>query len=231
VFPIFCQQLLGFTAQQTGLILMPGSFATICMMPFVGILMKKKFPPQIMAGAGFILFFISTWLLSKSNLQSGESDFLIPLIVRGLGLSLLFVPLTTLALAPLPPRDIAQGAGLNNMVRQLGGSFGVALMTTYIASRVAFHRMDALGHINQFTNATQERLSILTSGFQSKGFSIDVAKQMAYKALDGAVSRQAALLSYMDAFFVVGVFFLVCVPLLILQRTPKNAPAGLEAAH
>jgi MFS transporter, DHA2 family, multidrug resistance protein len=231
VFPIFCQQLLGFTSEQTGLLLMPGSLATIFMMPFVGILMKKKFPPQIMAATGFILFFISTWLLSKSNLQSGESDFLIPLIIRGMGLSLLFVPLTTLALSPLPPKDIAQGAGLNNMMRQLGGSFGVAIMTTFIAQRVAFHRMDFLARINIFNTATQERLSALISGFLAKGFSLDVATQMANKAMEGFVSRQAALLAYMDAFFVVGVFFLFCVPLLVFQRTPKKVSPDVATAH
>jgi len=230
IFPLFCQQLLGFTAQQTGLILMPGSLATIMMMPFVGILMKNKFPPQIMAGCGFILFFISTYLLSKSNLQSGEADFLIPLIVRGVGLSLLFVPLTTLALSPLPPKDIAQGAGLNNMVRQLGGSFGVALMTTFIAARLAFHRVDFLGHINIFNDPTNTQLSTLKAGFLAKGYSADTALQMAQRALDGIVSKQAALVSYMDAFFVVGIFFLVCVPLLYFQKSVKTT-ADLSAAH
>ena len=231
-FPIFAQQLLGFTAQQTGLLLLPGSLATICMMPFVGIMMKKKFPPQVMAGTGFTLFFISMWLLSKSSLQSGESDFLLPLIIRGIGLSLLFVPLTTLALSPLPPKDIAQGAGLNNMMRQLGGSFGVALMTTFIARRVAYHRGILLGNYNIFNNATQERLSGMVSSFISKGYSADVASRMANAAMEGFLSRQVALLSYMDAFFVVGLFLLCCVPLLILQKTPKDKPAGdLSAAH
>jgi MFS transporter, DHA2 family, multidrug resistance protein len=231
IFPLFCQQLLGFTAQQTGLILMPGSLATICMMPFVGILMKKRFPPQLMAGAGFLLFFVSTYLLSKSNLQSGEGDFLVPLIIRGIGLSLLFVPLTTLALAPLPPKDIAQGAGLNNMVRQLGGSFGVALMTTFIARRVAFHRMDFLARFNIFNPAVVERKSILVNGFIAKGISPDFAGQMANKALEGILSRQTALLAYMDAFFVVGLFFLACIPLLALQRSPKKVTADIAAAH
>ena len=231
-FPIFAQQLLGFTAQQTGLLLMPGSLATIFMMPWVGILMKKKFPPQIMAAVGFILFFISMYMLSKSTLQSGERDFLVPLIIRGVGLSLLFVPLTTLALSPLPARDIAQGAGLNNMMRQLGGSFGVALMTTFIARRIAYHRGILLGNFNIFNNSVQERLSSMTAAFLAKGYSPAVAAKMANAAMEGFLSRQVALLSYMDAFFVVGLFLLCCVPLLILQKTPKHAPdAEIAAAH
>ena len=83
VFPIFCQNLLGFTAQQTGELLIPGGLATIFMMPMVGKLLQRKVPPQIMATGGFILFFIFTYLMSNSSLSSGESDFYLPLIIRG----------------------------------------------------------------------------------------------------------------------------------------------------
>jgi len=172
------------------------------------------------------------WLLSKSSLQSGEKDFFIPLVIRGVGLSLLFVPLTTLALSPLPPKDIAQGAGINNMMRQLGGSFGVALMTTFIARRIAYHRGILLGNFNIYNNSVQERLSTFTSGFLAKGYSSGAASKMANAAMEGVLSRQVALLSYMDAFFVVGLFLLCCVPLLALQKTPKDKPdADLSAAH
>jgi len=144
----------------------------------------------------------------------------------------LFVPLTTLALTPLPPKDIAQGAGLNNMMRQLGGSFGVALMTTFLASRIAYHRGILLGNLNIFNNATQDRLSTMMGAFLAKGYSAGAASKMATGALEGALSRQVALLSYMDAFLVVGLFLLCCVPLLLLQKTPKDKPdADLSAAH
>src|SRR4051812_15698097 len=91
VFPVFCQNLLGFTAQQTGELLIPGGLATILMMPLVGKLLQRGFPPQIMATFGFIFFFFFTYMLSHSSLQSGRGDFLIPLILRGVGLAFLFV--------------------------------------------------------------------------------------------------------------------------------------------
>ena len=133
IFPVFAQNLLGFTAMQTGLILLPGGIATAVMMPTVGKLLQKKVPAQLMNAAGFLSFFYFTHLLSKSTLESGPRRTSSGRsIFRGVGLGLLFVPLTTLALSGLRGPAIAQGAGLTNMMRQLGGSFGVALITTYV---------------------------------------------------------------------------------------------------
>ena len=218
VFPIFVQNLLGFTAEQTGLILLPGSLSTALMMPFIGTALKRKAPPQIMAAIGFVLFFIATTMLSKSTLSSGTSDFFWPLIVRGIGLSFLFVPLTTMALSGLRGPDIQQGAGLNNMMRQLGGSVGIALMTTFIASRVAFHRSTLLPYLS---NLNANAVSFINGMLVRFGGSNN-AEGMAYKALEGKLSQQVYLLAYMDAFFVVGLFFLACIPLLFFQRISKN---------
>src|ERR1700761_570387 len=106
IFPVFCQNLLGFSAQQTGELLFPGGMANICMMPFVGAMLKRKVPAQFMATGGFFLFFVFTWMLSNSTLESGTGDFFWPLIVRGIGMSILFVPLTTLALQDLHGPEI-----------------------------------------------------------------------------------------------------------------------------
>jgi DHA2 family multidrug resistance protein len=230
VFPIFIQNLLGFTAEQTGLILLPGSLMTAFMMPFIGIMMKKGVPPNLMAGVGFVLFFISTTLLSHSTLVSGKGDFWWPLIFRGLGLSFLFVPLTTLALSSLRGKDIAQGAGLNNMMRQLGGSFGIAIMTTFISKRIALHRVNLLPNMSPLNNAYTERLNGIVASFMAKGYSLVDAQHMADKALEGALVRQSMLLSYMDAFYIVGIFFLICIPLLVFQKVNKNA-AIPQGAH
>ena len=222
IFPIFCQNLLGFTAQQTGLILLPGSLCTALMMPFVGTMLKKGFPPQWMAAAGFTGFFIFSLMLSGSTMGSGTDDFFWPLVVRGLGLSFLFVPLTTMALSGLAPKDIAAGAGLNNMMRQLGGSFGIAIMTTFVAQRTAFHRVTLIEHINPYNSEAAARLALYTKNFLGKGFSLQQAQAMANQAMNGAVVKQSLLMSYMDSFLIVGAFFLVCIPIvLIFQRKAK----------
>jgi DHA2 family multidrug resistance protein len=231
IFPILCQNLLGFTAQQTGLILLPGSLATALMMPFVGTMLKKGVPPQWMAAVGFTGFFLFSVLLSHSTLGSGIDDFFWPLIVRGIGLSLLFVPLTTMALSGLQGKDIAAGAGLNNMMRQLGGSFGVAIMTTFVTQRTAFHRSNLIEHINSFNPISAERINTYTKGFMAKGFPLQQAQAMANRALEGTVIKQSMLMSYMDSFLIVGVFFIICIPIVLIFQRKHEGQMILDAGH
>jgi DHA2 family multidrug resistance protein len=224
IFPVFAQSLLGFTAMQTGLILLPGGVATAFMMPLVGkILQKRLIPPQLMNAIGFVSFFLFTYLLSKSTLASGRPDFFWPLIFRGIGLGFLFVPLTTLALSGLRGKDIAQGAGMTNMMRQLGGSFGIALVATYIQKRSWVHRQTLLTHITPYDAPLQERLHAIVGGLVSKGSTLVEAQRQAYGAIEGLVQRQTFLLTYMDAFRITGIFFLCCIPLLLFFKRGKGA--------
>ena len=222
IFPVFAQNLLGFSAMQTGLILLPGGIATAVMMPIVGKLMQRGFPAQVMNALGFISFFGFTLMLSKSTLASGRVDFFWPLILRGIGLGLLFVPLTTLALSNLRGKDIPQGAGLTNMMRQLGGSFGVALIATFIQHRSASHRVDLLTRVTPYDFALRQRLAALAQGFMAKGSTWYESQRRAYGAIEGMVAQQTFLLTYMDAFRIVGIFFLLCIPLLLLFKRGRN---------
>jgi DHA2 family multidrug resistance protein len=231
IFPVFAQNLLGFTAMQTGLILLPGSLATAVMMPIVGKLLQKRFPPQILNALGFIFFFLFTWMLSHSTLASGRQDFFWPLICRGVGLGLLFVPLTTMALSGLRGKDIPQGAGLTNMMRQLGGSFGVALVATFIQQRSWTHRSRLLDHVTTYDPELRQRLAAITSGLMAKGSSLYDAQRQAYGAIEGMVMRQTFLLTYMDAFRIVGVFFLLCIPLLLLFKRRQGEPSAPVSLH
>ncbi|MBD1363302.1 DHA2 family efflux MFS transporter permease subunit [Mucilaginibacter sp. ZT4R22] len=221
VFPVFCQNLLGFNAQQTGELLFPGGLCTIFMMPFIGKMLNKGIPAQFMATVGMFLFFVFTWMLSNSTLATGERDVLIPLLIRGVGMALLFVPLTTLAMADLKGAEIGQGSGLNNMMRQLGGSFGIAALTTIIHIRQGFHRSVLIEHVNPYNPAFTERLHMLTQGFMAKGKSILDATHMAYAAIEGTVIRQTMLLSYDDAYWISGLVMLFSIPLLYLQPFKK----------
>jgi len=225
IFPVFIQNLLGFTAMQTGLILLPGGLATAVMMPLVGKALQKGVPAQIMNALGFVSFFVFTRILSHSTLDSGRPDFFWPLIFRGVGLGLLFVPLTTLALSNLRGRDIPQGAGLTNMMRQLGGSFGIALIATYIQHRSASHRQNLLRHVSVYDPALRERMQGLVQALVAKGSTLFEARRQATAAIEGLVTRQTFLLTYMDAFRIVGVFFLACIPLLLLfKRGRRGGP-------
>jgi DHA2 family multidrug resistance protein len=229
IFPIFCQNLLGFSAQQTGELLFPGGLATICMMPFVGVMLKRGVPGQILATGGFILFFVFSHMMSNSNLESGTSDFFFPLIVRGIGMSILFVPLTTLAIQDLHGKDIGQGTGLNNMMRQLGGSFGIAILTTLIHIKSGVNRNLLLEHINSYNPAYQERYQYLFNGFMGKGFNASDAQQMAYRAIEGTIARQTMLVTYNEIYLLVGYFVLCCIPLVYLQKFKRNVMLPADA--
>jgi len=222
IFPVFCQNLLHFDAQQTGLILFPGGLATIMMMPFVGQMLKRKVPAQFMATGGFFLFFIFTWMLSNSTLESGTGDFFWPLIIRGLGMSILFVPLTTLALQGLKGPEIGQGTGLNNMMRQLGGSFGIAILTTLIHLKSAVVRNGLIGYMNPYNPEYIQRRAALIAGFLAKGFTLDQATQMTNAALEGIIDRQTMLVTYDNLYLTIGVFVLCCIPIVFLQPFKRN---------
>ena len=230
VFPIFCQNLLGFSALQTGELLFPGGLCTIVMMPFIGIMLKKNIPAQFMATIGMFLFFVFCAMLSNSTLQSGTNDFFLPLMIRGVGMALLFVPLTTLAIQDLKGAEIGQGSGLNNMMRQLGGSFGIAALTTLIHLRQGFHRSNLITNVNEYNPAFTERFNGFIHNFLSKGYGYMDAKVLATKAIEGTVTKQSLLLTYNDAYWVAGLIMLCSIPLLYLQKFKKNVqvPADLH---
>jgi len=229
VFPVFAQNLLGFTPLQTGKLFIAGGICTISMMPFIGIMLKKGVPAQFMATGGMFLFFVFCWMLSKSTLASGTGDFFWPLVIRGFGMALLFVPLTTLAMQDLKGAEIGQGSGLNNMSRQLGGSFGIAALTTLIHVRQGFHRSNLLTNVNEYNPAFLQKLNALTNGFMAKGASFLDAKLMAMKAIEGSVIKQTMLLTYNDAYWVAGLIMLFSIPLLYLQKFKKNVNVPTDA--
>lgn len=228
IFPIFCQNLLGFDAQQTGEILFPGGLATICMMPFVGTMLKKGVPGQLLATGGFFLFFVFTLMLSNSTLESGTGDFFWPLIIRGLGMSILFVPLTTLAIQDLKGKDIGQGTGLNNMMRQLGGSFGIAILTTLIHLKSGQVRNLLIENTNPYNPAYVQKTQALTQNFIAKGYNQYDAREMTNRAVEGIIQKQAMLVTYDNMYLTIGVFVLCCIPIVYLQKFRRKMalPSG-----
>src|SRR5476651_2417481 len=229
VFPVFCQNLLGFSAQQTGELLFPGGLCTIMMMPFIGKMLNKGIPAQFMATGGMFLFFVFTNMLSNSTLSTGQADVLIPLLIRGVGMALLFVPLTTLAIADLKGPELGQGTGLNNMMRQLGGSFGIATLTTILHLRQGFHRNVLISNVNPYNPAFTERFNLLMHRFEATGKSALDATHMAYAALEGTVTKQSLLLTYDDAYWISGLVMLFSIPLLYLQPFKKAVKMPVDA--
>lgn len=228
VYPLMFQNLLGFSAEQTGLVTIPSAFVTIAMMPIIGTLMKKKLPAQLLGCLGILIFIVFCMMMENTTLAYGMGNFLWPLMIRGLALSMLFVPITTLAVQDLRGEEIGQGTGLNTMMRQLGGSFGIALITTFVDHRVAHHRNVLADNINNYNPAFLEQLKGMVAQFMGLGHSHQEAFQMAIAAVKGSVLKQSMLMSYTDVFWIVGIFFLLLIPLLLFQRYRPQA-SGVQA--
>ena len=223
VVPLFAQSMLGFTAMDTGMLMLPGSIATAFAMPLIGKAMGRGLSPRLLVATGFVLFFIFTRMMGNLTALSCGDDFFVPLLVRGFGMGMLSIPITTLSIAELRGANIPQGTSITNMTRQLGGSFGIAIMTTFIQRRSLFHRSVLADHVTAFCDASVARLETYSRLFLSRGAGAWDAHQQGLRLLDGVVTKQAAVLAYLDAFWVVGVFFLVCLPLIVFFKAKDPA--------
>jgi DHA2 family multidrug resistance protein len=233
VFPIFTQRILGFTAAQTGFLLLPGALASGFMMPLIGRALQAGISQKFMIPVGFIIFFVFTfWMSARISPTAGESDFFWPLMVRGVGLGLIFLPITTMSLAGLQGKDAGQAAGITGMIRQLGGSFGVAIVGTYLERSIAANRVALLPHISLYNPETVQRIQAFTQNFLAKGFPLEQAQQQAYAALEGILMKQVSLITYSQVFTALGIFFLACLPLILLvKRVRTGEKFDLNAAH
>jgi DHA2 family multidrug resistance protein len=232
IIPIYTQSILGWTATDAGLLLVPSSITVAIMMPFIGKLIQRGVPQTYLVALGFLSFFIFTyWMHNIMTPDTGEEHMFWPLIVRGLGLGLLFVPITTLSLSGLKGKSIGEGAAFTGMMRQLGGSFGIAIITTFLARFGQEHRVNLIGYLDPTRVAVQEKIHGLQNAFIAKGYSAEIALQKAYKVMELSVTKQSTVLSYMDVFLYLGVLFLFCIPFILLIKKGKNKVNPSEAMH
>lgn len=223
IIPLYTQATLGWTATQSGMLMVPAAIVTAMMMPVVGQLLQRGVKQQYLVAIGMIFFFVySYWGYLILTPDTGKDAFFSMLIVRGIGLGLLFVPITTLALSTLKGREIGEGAAFTGMMRQLGGSFGVAVITTFIARQNMMHRNDLVSKLDINNPVVQQRVDGLQRTFMGKGMAPDVALNSGYKMLDFSISKQAQVMSYMDVFLYLGVMFLICVPFVLWTRSGKT---------
>jgi DHA2 family multidrug resistance protein len=231
IIPLYTQATLGWTATQSGMLMVPAAIVTAMMMPVVGQLLQRGVKQQYLVALGMIFFFMySYWGYLILTPDTGKDAFFNMLLVRGIGLGLLFVPITTLALSTLKGREIGEGAAFTGMMRQLGGSFGVAVITTFMARQNMLHRNDLVSKLDVNNPAVQQRVEGLQRTFMAKGMTADAALNSGYKMLDFSVTKQAQVLSYMDVFLYLGVMFLICVPFVLWTRSGK-AKVDTSAVH
>ncbi|HVX39796.1 MAG TPA: DHA2 family efflux MFS transporter permease subunit [Gemmatimonadaceae bacterium] len=225
LFPLFTQNLLHFTPTETGLTLMPGGIATACIAMVCGKLLNGARPmvdARLLIYIGLATFVVSMWQLGHLTTAAGEVDARWPLIVRGIALGFLFTPINNVAYANLEPHEAQQASGLINLSRQLGGSFGIAIMTTYLDHQISFHRSELVAHTVPANPLLVQRTQAVTAGLMAHGYTAYQAQQGAIAVLDRTVMGQAMMLAYNDTWLLILKTFIVVAPAILVIRKPRG---------
>jgi DHA2 family multidrug resistance protein len=221
LLPLFMQLLLGFSATQSGLALMPRSLTMMVVMPIVGRIYNKVSPRATVA-FGILLFAWSAWLMGHYTLATSARGIVYVLIIQGVAFSCLFIPLTTIALSSIPRHRLPDATGLNSLLRQTGGSVGLAVFATLLSRNMTRLRGTMLGSLSVDRPAVAARFAGMQQMLAAKGYSLPAARQAAAQMLDAQLRRQAMMLSFERLFYLSGISFLCVLPLVFFLRTPQQ---------
>jgi DHA2 family multidrug resistance protein len=171
------------------------------------------------------------WDLGHLTTNAGEADVRLALIIRGAGLGFLFTPINNVAYASLRPSEAQQASGLINLARQLGGSFGIAILATYVTVHTQVHRVDLLTNIYPGNPLVDERLRMLAANLAAHGYGSDAARRGALALLDQETMRQSSMLSYNDAWMLLLLTFVCVAPAILFLRGSRARTGPPVNAH
>jgi DHA2 family multidrug resistance protein len=229
LLPIMLQTLLGYPSLTAGIAMAPRGLGAFIGMPAVGLLIGR-FDPRKMVAAGLVIGGVTLLWLGGLNLNAGYWDIFWPQFIQGLALSLLFVPMTTITMDPIPRERMGNATSLFNLTRNLGGSIGIA-MTSTLLSRYEQANAVLLGsNVTPLNPAATAAFEAARNGFLASGSDPATATRRAYAALEGIVHQQAAMVSFVDLFRGLGILFILIVPLVLLMRRPRTG-RGPVGAH
>jgi MFS transporter, DHA2 family, multidrug resistance protein len=225
MLPLFVQNMLGYTATWAGLILSPGGFASLFAMIFVGNLVGRV-DTRILVLIGVAMNVISLYMLRFVNLEVGFHFLLWTRLFQGFGMGFLFVPIATSAYSRIPRPLIGQATGLFNLLRNEGGSVGIALATTFLTRRAQYHQSSLVEHLTPFDPAYQQGMASTARGiFPYAGLDPISTQNLAGGLLYGVLQRQAYALAFVDVFFMLTLVFCCLLPFILLLR---GKAAGIE---
>jgi DHA2 family multidrug resistance protein len=230
VLPVYLQAIQHFTANQTGLVILPGALASAVTMAVMARRIGRQ-DSRIVAAAGAALFAVAMWWWSHFTTLSGQDDFWWPLILRGVALGLVFVPLNNLAMLELPMARIAPATGLYNLMRQLGGSVGIALSAVLVSRFTAESRAGLAERVSLYNPVTAARVESITQWLKAHGDVEAVARVKAVGQVAVAVQRQASMLAFEKIFLLFGCLFLVAIPMIMTLRWVPGQVRGGSDAH
>jgi MFS transporter, DHA2 family, multidrug resistance protein len=219
LLPLFMQQLLGFPAVTAGFWTSPRGIGTLVMLPTTGVLLGRRWDPRILLTAGLALASVSFFGYAALDLQAGGTDFLWPQIIQGAGLAMVFTPLSTISMDPIPLHSMGYATSLFSMARNIGSSVGVSFVTTELARRSQFHQSRLAESVSSYSPWLQQQAQSLQHAL---GGSTGVPAARDIAMIYGSVMRQAAAMSYLELFHLLGILFLLVTPLVWVMRSPKH---------
>jgi DHA2 family multidrug resistance protein len=226
LLPLFMQTMLGYTAQRAGMGLMPGGFTVMLLLPLVGFLLSR-YAPRWLLVFGLSMLSFSLFHMMTFDLDIDFRTAALARVLQSAGMAFLFVPINTAAYAFLPREKNNAASGLMNLARNIGGSVGISVVTTMLDRRSQVHSNFLSSHLSASSPALQARLKGLGAMVQAHGGG--AASSVPYAIIQGAVARQAAMLSYIDCFEFLGFAILLMIPFVFLMK--KSKPGGGMAVH
>ncbi len=225
LLPLFLQQLLGYPAFDSGLILMPRSLAMALAMPLGG-RFYNRLGPRVLIGFGLVLTAFSFQQLARMSLDVGFWDIFIPQFLQGIGFGFIFVALSTAALSTIKKEEMTAATGLYNVIRQVFGSIGIAITATELTRNETVYRKLFLHDLSFLNPVMDHRVSALASAFIQKGADPVTAHEEALRFLDGQLARQTGMLAYDHVFALVSYIFIISLPLIFFLREKGRSHAG-----
>jgi DHA2 family multidrug resistance protein len=228
LIPQFLQQMMGYTAELAGLALSPGGAVIMFMMPVVGFLVSRVNTKYLIA-FGCSVSALALFVMAGWDLQIDYSHAVRARMLQSFGLAFLFIPINVSAFAFVPKEKSNMGTGIINLARNVGASVGIATVTTLLERRTQFHQAQLMEHVNPLSNAYHSMIAGTQAKLVLTGSGLHEASSQAAAMVYGTVQRQAAMLAFVDNFHMLGVVFLIVIPVLMfLKRPPKGVSAPVH---
>lgn len=228
ILPLYLAQIQRYNALQIGEVLIWAGMPQLLIIPFIPKLIQRV-DVRLVVAVGVTLFSISAFMNSRLTNLTGHDQLIWSQLVRAMGQPLIMVPLTSIATAGLPPKEAGSASGLFNMMRNLGGSIGIAALATLLTNREQFHSNRLVESVSLYNSATQERINQLTQFFISRGSDLVTAQDQALKSIDNTVRREAFVMAFNDCFYFIGIALLVSgIAILFFKKVKPN---GAVVAH
>jgi len=226
LLPLFLQNLLGYSATRAGLTLMPRSLTMVFMMPIAGLL-YNRLGAAVMLPFALVLSGASGLLMARFNLSTPELQILAPQVLQGIGFAFMFVPLSTATLSAIPRAQMQSAAGLYNLVRQLGGSFGTAIVVTLLEHKIQTASAALVRYASPYNPTFMQWWQTFQAGFVARGSDPTTAHWRALAVLQALISQQSQVVAYDYVFAVIAIVLFACLPIsLLLRGVRRPQPDG-----